>query len=198
MSYSQITFSRVREFLMNANDSNLERRTPMGAPPTVMMFQFPASPKDNYNEVYPGIIIGDKECSKNKRHLKAIGVTHVVNCCQGIKPNQINTDVTYFRDSGIAFHGIQAMDHSSYNMTPHFNMAAKFIDKALESNGKVYVHCMMGISRSATIVLAFLLLKRNLRLMEAVKMIRAKREVFPNEGFIRQLCILESTIHESP
>ncbi|XP_060075360.1 dual specificity protein phosphatase 3-like [Ylistrum balloti] len=196
MSYSQITFSRVREYLMNANDSSFNGKTPVGAQPTVMMFQFPASPKDNYNEVYPGIIIGDKVCSKNKRQLKAMGVTHVVNCCQGIKLNQIDSDVTYFRDAGITFHGIQALDHSSYNMTPHFSAAANFIEKALQSNGgKVYVHCMMGISRSATIVLAFLLLKKNLSLLEAVKMIRAKREVFPNEGFIRQLCMLESTLH---
>ncbi|XP_069112433.1 dual specificity protein phosphatase 3-like [Argopecten irradians] len=195
MAYSQITFSRVREYLMNANNSGLEG--PAGAQPTVMMFQFPASPKDDYNEVYPGIIIGNKECSKNKKQLKAMGVTHLVNCCQGIKPNQIDSDATYFRNVGISFHGIHALDHSSYNMSPHFNSAANFIDKALESNGKVYVHCSMGISRSATIVLAFLLLKRNLCLMEAVKMIRSKREVFPNEGFIRQLCILEGSLQAS-
>ncbi|XP_021373972.1 dual specificity protein phosphatase 3-like isoform X4 [Mizuhopecten yessoensis] len=197
MSYSQVTFSRVREYLMNANDSSPGTKTPMGAQPTVMMFQFPVAPRENYNEVYPGIIIGDKVCSKDKGQLKALGVTHVVNCCQGIKLNQVDSDAAYFRDAGIDFHGIKALDHSSYNMTPHFSAAAKFIEKALKSNGKIYVHCSMGISRSATVVLAFLLLKQNLGLMEAVKTIRAKREVFPNEGFIRQLCILESTLHTS-
>jgi len=61
----------------------------------------------------------------------------------------------------------------------------------------MYVHCAEGISRSATIVLAFLMLKRNMDLMEAVTAIRAKREVFPNNGFLKQLSALEHSLSQT-
>ena len=60
--------------------------------------------------------------------------------------------------------------------------------------GRVYVHCQQGISRSATIVLAFLMLKRSMDVIEAVKTVREKREIFPNDGFLRQLCELDQTL----
>ena len=56
--------------------------------------------------------------------------------------------------------------------------------------GKIYVHCFKGVSRSATIVIAYLMLKCKMDLLEAVKALRATRKIHPNDGFIRQLCIL--------
>ena len=61
--------------------------------------------------------------------------------------------------------------------------------------GKVFVHCYKGVSRSATIVIAYLMLKCNIDLEDAVKMIRAKRKIHPNDGFIRQLCILSRQLY---
>ena len=61
-------------------------------------------------------------------------------------------------------------------------------------SGKVYVHCQQGVSRSATIVLSFLMQKRQMKLMDAVKCVRDKREIFPNEGFQKQLCRLNDEI----
>ena len=53
--------------------------------------------------------------------------------------------------------------------------------------GKVLVHCREGISRSATILTAFLVIKRDYSLMDALKLLREKRAVFPNCGFCDQL-----------
>ncbi|XP_026529962.1 dual specificity protein phosphatase 13-like [Notechis scutatus] len=53
--------------------------------------------------------------------------------------------------------------------------------------GKVLVHCAMGISRSATLVLAFLMIYENKNLVEALKMVREHRGVCPNTGFLSQL-----------
>lgn len=65
------------------------------------------------------------------------------------------------------------------------------------SSGKVYVHCYQGISRSATVVLAFLMMKRGMNFMNAVRAVRAKREVMPNDGFLRQLAILNFELYEA-
>lgn len=73
----------------------------------------------------------------------------------------------------------------------------KNLIKTLLFIGKVFVHCNKGISRSATIVLAFLMMKRGKNLMAAVKDIRAKREVMPNDGFLKQLAILNYELYEA-
>lgn len=181
---------------MNASGNDTQPKAPVGARPTFFMFMAPANPKDDYNEVYPGIFIGNVNCAKNKEELKKVGITHLVNCAQGVKFNQINTDATFYKDAGIEYFGIKANDVSTYNMAPNFDKSAEFIEKALANNGKVFVHCHQGISRSATIVLAFLMLKRRMTLMEAVKTVRNKRPIFPNDGFIKQLSILNYALYE--
>lgn len=65
------------------------------------------------------------------------------------------------------------------------------------STGKVYIHCRQGISRSATIAIAYLMIKKDLTVQEAVRRIRRNREILPNEGFLKQLCILNQSLIES-
>lgn len=60
--------------------------------------------------------------------------------------------------------------------------------------GKVLVHCARGISRSATLALAFLMIKERLTLVEAVEVVRRRRNILPNVGFLNQLCHLDSSL----
>lgn len=50
----------------------------------------------------------------------------------------------------------------------------------------------MGLSRSATFVAAYLMVKKNMTAIEALRTIRKQREVRPNDGFLVQLLQLES------
>lgn len=75
--------------------------------------------------------------AKDPEGLKAIGVTHIVNCAQGKKLNQVDTDQAFFESSGIKYHGFVATDILTFKMTPHFQAAADFIDEALNSGGKL-------------------------------------------------------------
>ncbi|XP_064174444.1 dual specificity protein phosphatase 13B-like isoform X3 [Anguilla rostrata] len=59
---------------------------------------------------------------------------------------------------------------------------------------KVLVHCAMGVSRSATLVLAFLMICENLTLVEAINAVRQHRDICPNAGFLSQLRRLERTL----
>lgn len=60
--------------------------------------------------------------------------------------------------------------------------------------GKVLVHCHVGVSRSATLVLAYLMLKQNLTLVEAICAVKESRGVIPNRGFLRQLIKLDEQL----
>lgn len=61
-------------------------------------------------------------------------------------------------------------------------------------SGKVLVHCHVGVSRSATLVLAYLMLKQNLTLVEAICVVKDNRGVIPNRGFLRQLIKLDGRL----
>lgn len=65
--------------------------------------------------------------------------------------------------------------------------AIEFIDEAIEK-GNILVHCLAGVSRSPTIVAAYLMYKKKLRYKEALAIIKQTRPfVNPNPGFIEQL-----------
>lgn len=61
--------------------------------------------------------------------------------------------------------------------------------------GKVFVHCAMGLSRSATLVLAYLMIYENMTLVDAIKAVSANRNISPNNGFLEQLRELDVKLH---
>lgn len=60
--------------------------------------------------------------------------------------------------------------------------------------GKVLVHCMMGISRSATCALAYLMINRKMSAVDAIRTMRMRRDVRPNDGFLQQLADLDNEL----
>lgn len=60
----------------------------------------------------------------------------------------------------------------------------------------VLVHCVMGRSRSATLVLAYLMVKHSLSVVDAIEQVRQRRCILPNHGFLKQLRALDITLQE--
>ncbi|KAM3859922.1 dual specificity phosphatase 29-like [Diretmus argenteus] len=146
------------------------------------------------DEVQPRIYIGDMYAAKDKRTLQAHHITYVLNAADG-KFN-VNTGASYYRDTNITYHGVEAFDMSTFNLSPFFYPAANFIKSALSSpTGKVFVHCAMGLSRSSTLVLAYLMIHEDMTLVEAIKAVSASRNICPNNGFLEQLRKLDSKLH---
>ena len=56
------------------------------------------------------------------------------------------------------------------------------------------VNCWQGGSRSATVVLAFLIQHQQMSLDEALVLVKKKRDIRPNNGFLTQLITLEETL----
>ncbi|XP_034427327.1 dual specificity phosphatase DUPD1-like [Hippoglossus hippoglossus] len=149
---------------------------------------------NHLDEVQPRIYIGDMYAAKDKRTLQAHHITHVLNAADG-KFN-VNTGPSFYRHTSITYHGVEAFDMASFNLSPFFYSAANFIKNALSSpTGKVFVHCAMGLSRSSTLVLAYLVIHENMTLVDAIKAVSANRNISPNAGFLEQLRELDKQLH---
>jgi len=85
-------------------------------------------------------------------------------------------------------------DFGDENIAKHFEPCIEFIDQC-RSKGNVLVHCASGVSRSATIVIAYLMKKNKWKYQEALEYVRKRRNIIePNEGFVKQLKSWEKTI----
>ncbi|XP_066477478.1 dual specificity protein phosphatase 13B-like [Tiliqua scincoides] len=146
---------------------------------------------DNHvDQVWPNIYLGDAWAARSKTILQSLGITHILNAADG--PYNINTGAQYYKDLPVQYYGVQAFDATSFDISIFFVDAANFIHKALNTGGgKVFVHCAMGLSRSATLVLAYLMIHENLTLVEALKAVDSHRGICPNTGFLNQLRILD-------
>ncbi|XP_071763891.2 dual specificity phosphatase 29-like [Centroberyx gerrardi] len=149
-------------------------------------------PTGAVNEVWPNLYVGDAATAQDKSLLVNLGVTHVVNAADG--PQHIDTGPGFYKDTNILYHGVQAADHKDFDLSPFFTQTADFIHKALAQQGKVLVHCARGISRSAALVLAFLMIRERLTLVQAIEAVRRHRNILPNAGFLSQLCHLDSSL----
>ncbi|KAF6734794.1 Dual specificity phosphatase DUPD1 [Oryzias melastigma] len=149
-------------------------------------------PTGAVNEVWPNLFIGDAASAQDKTLLANLEITHVVNAADG--RGHIDTGPCFYKDTNIMYHGIEAPDCRDFDLSPFFTETADFIHTALSGKGKVLVLCARGISRSATFVLAFLMIKERLTIMEAVKAVCKSRNILPNVGFLQQLCYLDLTL----
>ncbi|XP_037810338.1 dual specificity protein phosphatase 13 isoform X2 [Lucilia sericata] len=144
------------------------------------------------DEVYPGIYIGDAAAAKNKTYLRMMGITHVLNAAEGCRYGQVDTGHSYYRDMpSIRYMGFPMIDAPTTDISRYFYVAAKFIDSAISGGGKVLVHCLVGVSRSATCVLAYLMICRKMSAVDAIRTVRMRRDIHPNDGFLQQLADLD-------
>ncbi|XP_063162289.1 dual specificity phosphatase 29 [Candoia aspera] len=145
------------------------------------------SPKYTHvNEVWPNLYIGDEKTALDRYSLEKAGFTHVLNAAHGRW--NVDTGPNYYNDMAIEYYGVEADDLPTFNLSQFFYSAAEFIDKALQNEtNKILVHCAMGRSRSAALVLAYLMIYKHMTVVDAIDQVLKHRCILPNRGFLKQL-----------
>ncbi|KAG0711823.1 Inactive dual specificity phosphatase 27 [Chionoecetes opilio] len=191
------------------------------------------------DEVFPNLFLGDCDAAMNESYLRKTGITHILNAAGNTcGPAPVKTGQSFYKcqkdrshmknleekkkqschdpsqeDPSLVYLGLNLIDLPFINISVHFDKGARFVDEALASGGKVLVHCRQGRSRSASIVVAFLMMHRGMAAASALTMLRktggeamscmhavltavcqSEREIRPNNGFLQHLADLEMNL----
>jgi protein-tyrosine phosphatase len=96
-------------------------------------------------EILEGLYLGNRESACDLTRLREAGITHVVNCADEL-PN--------YHDEHFVYLALRLRDPDP-NLCRHLPRVCGFIDQA-RKQGRVLVHCFAAVSRSPTVVLAYL------------------------------------------
>ncbi|XP_055818113.1 dual specificity protein phosphatase 1-like isoform X2 [Solanum dulcamara] len=133
-----------------------------------------------------GLYLGSFGAANNKDALKSLNLTHILTIARDINPPYPNE----FVYKVLAVH-----DRVDVNISHYFEECFDFIEEAKRQGGGVLVHCFAGKSRSATIVIAYLMKKHGMSRSEAFQLVKSKRPVVsPNAGFMTQLENYDKTL----
>ncbi|KAM8976078.1 serine/threonine/tyrosine-interacting-like protein 2 isoform 2-T2 [Pelodytes ibericus] len=152
------------------------------------------SPINSADEVWPNVFIAEKSVAVNKGRLKRMGITHILNAAHN---TTVFTGPEFYSGTEIHYMGVEVDDFPDLDISKFLRPAAEFLDEALLTHrGKVLVNSEMGISRSAVLVAAYLMIFHHMTILEALMTIRKKRAIYPNDGFIKQLRELNEALLE--
>ena len=134
---------------------------------------------NDINEVADNLYVGNISTATNKELLQEKGITHIINILSH-RFEPYPSDFEYMH--------IHAYDVINWTLIYNFQATNLFIRDALKDGGKVYIHCMCGVSRSVSVLLAYLMTQSTKSLDVLLKEVQSAIPVAnPNPGFITQL-----------
>ncbi|KAG2433478.1 hypothetical protein HYH02_012596 [Chlamydomonas schloesseri] len=133
--------------------------------------------------VIPGsLYLGSYDTASRSELLRAMGITHILNTWPS-NPALFKNSFTY---------------HTVTSTPVDFQECHNFLDTVLNKEQKVLVYCMTGVSRSPSVVIAYLMKKRGWRLAESYKWVKDKRQTINiKEEDVKRLQEYEVQLHGS-
>jgi len=135
--------------------------------------------ENNINHIVDNLYVGDIYSASNKEILDQNKINCVVSCVCGL-------DELF--PENIKYLNLDLIDNEEESISRCFNTTNQFIEKNSNNNNNILIHCIAGVSRSVTILIAYLIYKHDYTPTEALKIVREKRiNANPNAYFMKQL-----------
>jgi len=132
-------------------------------------------------EIIPDFLfLGSVLDATNPATLERIGAQYVLCVAKEVSaPSDV---------SALVFKKINMTDRSTESLRANFKEAFDFIEEARIKGVKILVYCRMGVSRSASLVIAYCMTYRQMTFKEAFEYVQSRRSVIdPNVGFRTEL-----------
>ncbi|ESO12943.1 hypothetical protein HELRODRAFT_62327 [Helobdella robusta] len=109
----------------------------------------------------------------------------------------LTRDTPTFEFDGVKVLKFEIDDDMSTNIKTLFHQCTDEIKATIDTGGNVLVHCIAGVSRSATICLAYLLKHQHMTLLDAYNHLKKCRPLIrPNSNFFQQLIAFEAELND--
>ncbi|XP_018586223.1 protein phosphatase Slingshot homolog 2b isoform X2 [Scleropages formosus] len=134
---------------------------------------------DSPTEIFEHVYLGSEWNASNLEELQNSGVRFILN---------VTREIDNFFPGLFEYHNIRVYDEEATDLLAYWNDTYKFISKAKKAGAKCLVHCKMGVSRSASTVIAYAMKEYGWDLDRAFDHVKERRAVAkPNPSFMRQL-----------
>ncbi|NXK32674.1 SSH1 phosphatase, partial [Piprites chloris] len=141
---------------------------------------------DKPSLIFDHLYLGSEWNASNLEELQGSGIDYILN---------VTREIDNFFPGLFAYHNIRVYDEETTDLLAHWNEAYHFINKAKKNHSKCLVHCKMGVSRSASTVIAYAMKEFGWSLEKAYNYVKQKRSIArPNAGFMRQLLEYEGIL----
>eukprot|EP00249_Psilotum_nudum_P024134 c29103_g1_i6 orf=866-3439(-) len=137
------------------------------------------------------IYLGSVAVAKNRETLRANGITHVLNCVGFVCPEYFKNDLVYKT--------LWLKDSPCEDITSLLYDVFDYFEEVRDQGGRVFVHCCQGVSRSTSLVIAYIMWREGRSFQDAFQDVKAARGVTnPNMGFACQLLQCQKRMHAIP
>ncbi|CAF2821147.1 unnamed protein product [Rotaria sp. Silwood2] len=141
---------------------------------------------DKPTMILPHLYLGSEWNASNFEELKSNNIGYVLN---------VSREIDNFFPGHFKYLNVRVHDHDDADLLKEWEKTFRFINEAKANNQCCLVHCKMGISRSASTVLAYLMKENNHSLADALEHVKKRRScINPNGGFRNQLVIYEGIL----
>ncbi|BFZ11802.1 hypothetical protein BsWGS_14841 [Bradybaena similaris] len=182
------SFSINHEALCRCSSTAMEVHKPLLYSPTNGV-QEPEIEAATASQILPFLYLGNERDARDLAQLRSLNITYILNVTSHVPQ--------YYDEQGIRYKRIPASDSAQQNLKQYFEEALEYIDDARQNNAKVLIHCHAGVSRSATITIAYLLKHTRMAMADAYKFVKGKRAIIsPNFNFMGQLLEFEQDLNE--
>jgi protein-tyrosine phosphatase len=132
---------------------------------------------DNYNEIITNLFLGNIIAANDKTFIDKYNIKYIIN----LSNENINTY------PNIKYKHININDDPSENIYDYFDKCVDMIEDCLNNNKAILVNCKLGLSRSASIIVAYFIKIKKLSVAESYDVVNNKRPININFGFLEQL-----------
>ncbi|XP_057206958.1 protein phosphatase Slingshot homolog 1 isoform X2 [Triplophysa rosa] len=144
---------------------------------------------DKATLIFDHLYLGSEWNASNLEELQETGVGYILN---------VTREIDNFFPGTFCYHNVRVYDDEATDLLAHWNDTYNFIIKAKKNQSKCLVHCKMGVSRSASTVIAYAMKEYGWSLEKAYNFVKQKRSITrPNASFMRQMAEYEGILDAS-